>query len=273
MSTPIVTLRASSWSDLLDCSLRWYAKHVLGIRHPTSAAAYLGTSLHAGTAAFDAGRLPGGTEITATDAAGVFVDKLHHPDEDVARTEDDLPLSEAERIGITLTARYCQQVAPQRKYIAVEHQFEALDVGTEYGVIRFTGTTDRIRELPDGRRGVSDIKSGARAVEGIKTTPRAVTDKHGPQVGLYTLLAEQSLSCALDAPAEIVGLQTTSMAHVATGEIENPKLSLVGTDDQPGLIEIAAKMMSTGLFPPNPGSNTCAPKWCPYFDKCIYRSR
>lgn len=273
MSEPLATLRASSWADLLDCSLRWQAKNILGIRSPSSAAAHLGTSLHAGTAAFDAARLPGGSPITADDAAGVFVDALHHPQEEVARTDDDMPLTEAERIGITLTARYCTAVAPSHTYIAVEHRFEDLDVTTEHGVVRFTGTTDRIRETPDGRRGVSDLKSGQRAVEGIKTTPRAVTDKHGPQVGLYTLLAEASLGYALEAPGEIIGLQTTSSAAVATGEIEQPKLALLGSDEQPGLIELAAQMFKSGLFMPNPGSLTCSPKYCPYWDRCVYRAR
>jgi len=272
MSDP-VTIRASSFSDLLDCALRWYATHILGMQRPASAAAHLGTSLHVGTGMFDAARLPGGTPITADDAAGAFVDALHHPKEDVERTDDDLPLKDAERIGIALTARYCTDLAPKQKYIAVEHRFEALDVRTEHGTLRFSGTTDRIRETADGKRGIADVKSGQRAVEGIKTTPRAVTDKHGPQIGIYTLLAEQSLGYALDAPGQIIGMQTTSSAAVATGEIEQPKLALLGDDEHPGLIDLAARMMKEGIFMPNPGSLTCSPRYCPYWEKCCYRPR
>lgn len=270
----LATIRASSWADLCDCSLRWYARNVLGMSTPTSAAAALGTALHAGTAAFDSSRLPGGSPITRDDAAGVFVDALHHPKEDVVRTKDDDSIEKTEIIGIMLTMKYCGDVAPRRKYLAVEHSFNSLMVSTDYGVVRFTGTTDRIRETPDGRRGISDLKSGKRSVEGVSSgAPRAVTTGRGPQVGLYTLLAEQSLGYALDAPAEIVGLQTSARAHVASALIEAPKLALVGTDEQPGLIEIAAKMLKSGIFPPNPGSILCSAKFCPYHAKCIYRAR
>lgn len=273
MTSLLASIRASSWSDLLDCSLRWYAKHVLGMNRPASAASHLGTSLHVGTAAFDSARLPGASQISADDAAGAFVDALHHPKEEVERTDDDLPLKDAERIGIALTARYCTELAPKQTYIAVEHSFESLDVQTEHGTLRFSGTADRIRETADGKRGIADVKSGKRAVEGIKTSPRAVTDKHGPQIGIYTLLAEQSLGYALDAPGQIIGLQTTSSAAVATGEIEQPKLTLLGDDEHPGLIDIAARMMKEGIFIPNPGSMTCSSRYCPYWDRCVYRPR
>lgn len=272
--TPIATIRASSWSDLLDCSLRWYSKHVLGMNLPATGAAHLGTSLHAGAGAFDSSRLPGGSPISATEAAGVFVDTLHHPDEDVDRRDDDLPLKDAERIGVALTARYCADIAPTHRYRAVELRLDALDVETDSGVLRFTGTTDRIRETADGKAGAVDLKSGKRAVEGITSgKPRAVTAKHGVQVGLYTLLAEQNLGITLDAPAEIIGLQTTEKAHVATGEIAEPKLALLGTDEQPGLIELAARQLKSGLMIPNPGSNLCGRRFCPFFSKCVYRTR
>lgn len=272
--TPLATIRASSWADLLDCSLRWASKHVIGLNIPATGAAHLGTSLHAGAGAYDSSRLPGGSPISATDAAGVFVDTLRHPEEDVDLRDDDLPLKDAERIGVALTARYCADIAPTHRYLAVELHFEALDVETDCGIIRFTGTTDRIRETADGKAGAVDLKSGKRAVEGITSgNPRAVTAKHGLQLGLYTLLAEKNLGFTLDAPAEIIGLQTTEKAHVAVGEIAEPKLALLGTDEQPGLIELAARMFRSGDFMPNPGSMLCSSRYCPYYDKCIYRAR
>jgi RecB family exonuclease len=58
--------------------------------------------------------------------------------------------------------------------------------------VRLTGTTDRVRVLEDGRKGISDVKTGGRATEKDKSTGklRAVTKGHHPQLGVYTLMAE-----------------------------------------------------------------------------------
>lgn len=69
---------------------------------------------------------------------------------------------------------------------------------------------------------------------------RAVTKGHHIQLGIYTLMAEQASGERLDAPAEIIGLQTTKEAPVATGEVADVKTPLLGTEDHPGLIQIAA---------------------------------
>jgi hypothetical protein len=80
---PLTFIRASSLSELFDCAHRWEGKHLLGMRSPRSAPAQLGTAVHAGTARFDAARLPGGTPITADDAAGAVVDAIYRPEEAV----------------------------------------------------------------------------------------------------------------------------------------------------------------------------------------------
>jgi hypothetical protein len=67
----------------------------------------------------------------------------------------------------------------------------------------------------------------------------------------------------LDAPAEIIGLQTTKGAPCATGEVADVKTPLLGSDEHPGLIEIAAGMLKSGEFPPNPKSYLCSAKYCP----------
>jgi len=173
---------------------------------------------------------------------------------------------------VKLTARYCQEISPTRRYAAVELACDALDIGTEYGVVRVTGTTDRIRIADDGRMGISDLKSGGRATE--KTADggrRAVTKGHHIQLGIYTLMAEQASGERLDAPAEIIGLQTTKEAPVATGEVADVKTPLLGTEEHPGLIQIAARMLRDGVFPPNPKSMLCSAKYCPaYGSRCRY---
>lgn len=49
----VIRIRASSWSSLFDCAMRWEASNLLGLRMPSNPRAMLGTAVHAGTAAFD----------------------------------------------------------------------------------------------------------------------------------------------------------------------------------------------------------------------------
>lgn len=251
------TVRASSLPELLDCGFRWYAKNELRLRLPSSPPAHMGQALHAGTAAYDQARLEG-QAVKPDDAAGVFVDHLHRPPEDV-EWGDSSP-KKLEPVGLRVLTHYCTDLAPQRTYEAVELRCEALDVVTEYGTVRLTGTTDRIRRTADGRRGISDLKTGARAVG---TDGRAVTKGHGLQMGIYSLLAEQASGQAMDDAAEIVGLQTTQQARVGVGRIEDVRTPLVGTPNEPGIIDLAAQTLNAGLFIPNPRSNLCNPKYCP----------
>lgn len=267
---PLATIRASSWPSLFDCAHRWYFQNIVGLHIPSSGNAALGTAIHAGTAAFDESRLTGEhiDVVTAVDTARAA---LQSPDQEVA-WDDSLTPVEADGFAIKLTSRYCQEISPTRQYAAVELTCEALDIGTEYGVVRVTGTTDRIRITDNGRKGISDLKSGGRATE--KTADggrRAVTKGHHIQLGIYTLMAEQASGERLDAPAEIIGLQTTKETPVATGEVADVKTPLLGTDDHPGLIQIAARMLKDGIFPPNPKSMMCSAKYCPaYGAHCHY---
>lgn len=267
---PLGVIRASSWPSLFDCAFRWYWQNIVGLRSPSSGAAALGTAIHHGTAVFDAARIAG-KPVSVDEAVEASREKVFDPGQDVA-WDDALTEREADGYAVRLTARYCQDIAPTREYAAVELGCEALDVSTEHGVVRLTGTTDRVRLLADGRMGISDIKSGARATEkDADGNRRAATKGHQLQLGIYTLMAEQALQARLDAPAEIIGLQVSKDTPVGTGEIADVKTPLLGTDEHPGLIEIAARMLKSGVFPPNPKSMLCSRKFCPAHEgRCPY---
>lgn len=265
MKEPIGIIRASSWPSLFDCALRWKYQNIDRLRLPSSGAAHLGTAIHAGTAMFDQARMDG-APISADDAAGVTIDALNNPEDEVA-WDDKLDANGAAKIGVTLTARYCAEIAPLRQYSAVELQCHALDIETEHGVVRVTGTTDRVRVLTDGRQGISDLKSGARAVG---ADGKAVTKGHHLQVGIYQIMAEQETGTLMEAPAEIIGLQTSGKGQCGTGEFGDVKTPLLGNEEQPGLIEIAAGMLKSGVFPPNPKSMLCSAKYCPAYHLCKY---
>lgn len=264
----LIVIRASSLAEMMDCPARWAAKHIDRKSMPRSAAAQLGTAVHASTGAFDASRLPGANPITADDAAGALVDAIYHPEEDV--DWDDTKPAEAERIGLALHARYCADIAPHRKYTGVELKCERLDI-PDLG-IALTGTTDRVRELPDGKRGISDLKTGGRAVG---TDGTVATQGHAVQLGVYELLAEHAMGMAIEAPAEIVGLQTGKTAaaqRVGTGEVVGARAVLVGTADSPGLLEAASQIVKGGLFYGNARSMLCSPKFCPVFTTCRWKA-
>lgn len=263
----LVSIRASSLSTLFDCPARFEAIHIDGKRLPRSGAAQLGTAVHASTAVFDASRLAGGSPVTADDAASALVDAIHRPEEDVD-WEDSKP-QDAERIGLALHARYCADIAPQQKYIGVEVTCERLEI-PDLG-IALTGTTDRIRETADGLIGIADLKTGGRAVgaDGSVTTAG-----HGPQMGVYELLAEQVIGRPITAAAQIIAMSTGKTAaaqRVGTGEIEGARAALVGTGDQPGMLEHASRIIHSGLFFGNSKSVLCSPKYCPAHLTCTYK--
>ncbi|GFN25453.1 hypothetical protein ADE_11510 [Achromobacter denitrificans] len=262
----IIPIRASSLAELFDCPARWEAKNLLGMRMPSSGAARLGTAIHAGTAAFDQAKLDG-TPITPDDAAGELIKALYDTEEEVD-WEDAQP-RDAERIGLALHTRYCAQIAPQQDYVAVELTCDRMEI-SDLG-IALTGTTDRVRRTDSGELGIADLKSGARAVGSDGTV---ATAGHGPQMGVYEILAQHALGEPITAPAQIVGLQTGKTAaaqRVGTGEISGARDALVGTDDSPGLLQHASRLVHSGSFYGNPKSVLCSGKYCPRHPTCKFK--
>ena len=264
------TVRASSWSALFDCAMRFEAHNLLGMRLPSSPRALLGTAVHASTAAYDQGRIDNAS-LTADDTAGIAVDAIRTPKEDVDWSGSDLTKREAERTALILHGMYCQQIGSKTVYRYVELATKPLviDCGGDV-VIELTGTLDRSRvsEAGDGL-GIKDLKTGAMAV----TDGVAKTKGHAPQIGTYELLLEHTTGLPVTAPGEIIGLKTKGKPEVATGIITGAREVMVGNDASPGLIEHAAQMFRSGLFPPNPSSQLCNPRYCARWATCLFRDR
>lgn len=268
VATPVGIVRASSWSTLFDCSLRWYYQNVMKMRLPSGGAAQLGTALHKSTAVYDVPRVVG-CAPNLTEACDALVETIEKPEHDVA-WDDDLRQDAAASIGVALTKKYAAEIAPDHEYRAVEVKCDALDIATDYGVVRLTGTTDRVRVTADGQEGIADIKSGARAVD---VNGKASKKGRHLQTGIYKLMAENALGRTFEAPDEIIGLNTGKTAvaqRVGTAEIADSRTPLVGYDEVPGLIELAARMLKSGTFPPNPQSYLCSPKYCAGYHKCRF---
>lgn len=262
----IVTIRASSLKDLMDCPARFEAKQIRGLKTPRSGKAQLGTAVHKSTGIFDQAKLDGNA-IKPDDAAGALVDAIHRPEEAV-EWDDDLDANGAEKIGLALHTKYCEVIAPQQDYAAVEVTCDRLEIA-DLG-IALTGQTDRIRRV-DGGFGISDLKTGKAAV---RTDGSVDTSRHAMQLGVYELLAENASGVAITQPAQIVGLQTgkTDKAQrVGTAEVHTARDLLIGTPDQPGVLEYAAKLIHAGLFYGNPSSPLCHERYCPIFKTCQFR--
>lgn len=259
-------IRASSFGKFFDCAYSWEGEHLLRIRKPAGLRALLGTSVHAGTAAFDSARL-NKSDIQPDDAAAVFIDTLHHPEYDVDFTDDNIKFAEAERIGLTLTTKYCTEIAPQFNYVAVEMALEPLVIDCGGGTtITLTGTMDRARvaESHDGTI-IPDVKTGARVV----SNGEANIKSRSAQTGTYQLMYENTTG-ERTAGAQIIGLGTTSKTPIAVSPVFDARRVLIGTDEAPGLIQLAADMFRAGLFPPNPQSYLCSKTYCARWNTCIY---
>jgi hypothetical protein len=261
-----ITVRASSLPELFDCPARWEAKFVRKLRLPRSGAAQLGTAIHAGTAVFDRACIDG-NPVTADEAAGVVVDAIHNPDDDVDWGEDTP--SSAESIGVALHKMYCRDIAPRQKYAAVEATCERLEI-TDIGIV-LTGTTDRVTITDDGY-GIADIKTGKTAVAADGTVKTA---GHAAQIAVYELLAEHATGTVIDAPAKIIGLQvakTDKGRRAGVGTISGARELLVGDGNgRPGLLKLAAGILTRGDFYGNPRSQLCSEKFCPAYKNCRWR--
>jgi hypothetical protein len=264
MTKKIVRIRASSLSELFDCPARWEAKNILNMRSTNNGKAQLGTAIHAGTAAFDQAVLDG-NPISIDDSCEPLVKAIWDAEYPVDWGDDTQ--KGAEQIGIRLLSKYCKEIVPTQQYAAVEVACENLEI-TDLGLM-LTGTADRIRIVGD-EYGLSDLKSGGRAVG---SDGRSVTSGHGAQLGVYELLAEHTFGKAMTLPAQIIGLQTAkTTARVGLGEIPNVRAALIGTEEDPGLLQHASRLIHSGAFYGNPKSMLCSGKFCPRHAACKYRS-
>lgn len=264
----MIDIRASSLPELFDCPARWEAKHLNGLRLPTGGSAQLGTAVHAGTAAFDQGRIDG-SGLTAEDAAGAVVDAIHQPAGEVDWNSSDWTPQTAEKVAISLHKKYCGEVAPGIDYLAVEADAGRLEI-SDIG-IALTGHVDRVYADESGKIGIADLKTGKNAVAADGTVN---TTGHAAQLAVYALLAESALDQPVQAPAVIIGLQTAKTEkgqRVGVGKIDAAREILVGNEHRPGLLDAAAGLLKSGIFYGNPRSRLCSKKYCPAWEICRWR--
>jgi hypothetical protein len=263
-----ITIRASAWGALFDCAMKFEGEHLLGMRKASGLRATLGTAVHASTAANDQAKLDG-NPLTPDDTAGVLIDALHSPTQDVDYSGDDLTVGEAERIGLALHVRYCLDIAPQFEYTAVEMKLSPFEIDCGGGtVVRLAGSMDRARvaRREDGIA-IPDLKTGRAIIQNGQVNLKGKS----AQLGTYQLLYEHTTG-EETVGGQIIGLPTSGTAEPKVSPLFDARRVMLGTDQQRGLIEYAAEMFRTGLFPPNPQSVLCSPKFCARWKACMFHA-
>lgn len=259
-------IRASSVGELFDCGARFEAKHINGLWMPTNPKAQLGTSVHAGAEAYDNSILTN-EPITMDDIHYVVSSTLRGNADSVDWSDYDI--DEFEKIAWNLTDLYCKEIAPKMSYVAIE--VKASDLTISDLNLTLTGSIDRIYKVDDEHFGVADLKTGGSIVAKDGTVN---TLGYGMQLGVYELLAMNSLGYNITEPAKIIGLQTAKTQkglRAAIGEVSCPSKNLVGDAEHPGILMTIARVMSSGLFLGNPKSNLCGEKFCPIYKTCTWR--
>ena len=264
----MIEIRSSSWGDLLDCAARWSAIHIEKIYRPSSVPAMMGTAIHYGTAIYDSAKVEQRTP-SIEEAVEAAHQKVRQPDEEIKWMADDYSRRQAEEITIKATELYCREVSPLYEYSAVELRPVPLDIDVDGQIIRITGQMDRTRIIKDplyeNGEGITDVKTGKRIVD---SQGKVSTKGFKFQLGVYEILTEHSYGRKVTLPAQIAAVSTAKQPKAGTAAVYDAKALMLGTPEEPGIIETAGRMVKAGLFPPNPYSRLCSEKFCPIYHRC-----
>ncbi|TCG08357.1 hypothetical protein BZM27_12540 [Paraburkholderia steynii] len=263
-----IKVRASSWGGLFDCAMRWEGQHLLGMRMPVGIRAVLGTALHASTATYDRAYIDH-EPMRIDDAASVLAARIHTPEYETDYRHDDITPQQAESIGLRLHHMYCEQITPTMHYVDVETTLKPFDIDCGGGLtVTLTGTMDRARVsapphvahpiIPDLKSGRAVISKGDAKIKG-----------RSAQLGTYELLYSHTRGVETGG-SQVIALSATSKPAVAVSPVFDARRVMVGTEHEKGLIEHAAEMFRSGLFPPNPSSIMCSPRYCPRWGTCPF---
>ena len=254
-------VRSSSFGSFFDCPLRWAQMNLYGNTLPSTAPAAIGSAVHESTACFDKHRADH-DPISTLDAAEVAVNYIRRPEEEVIW--GDVSTDKAVEIALGAHTRYCNDISPKFEYEVIEKTLDPMEIEVNDDVtVELTGTLDRIYKV-GSKRGVSDVKTGVRAMS-------MNTGKHKAQVGIYSLLAENTLGYPMELPEQILALQTSTNYEAGVFEVADARSVLIGTDDHIGLLQCMGAMLKEGLFYGNPQSWLCSDKYCSHYKQCNFR--
>lgn len=260
-------IRSSEISVVFSCPLRYYVQKILGKQMPSTAPAAIGTAVHKSTAAYDESRLDSNKArwLTIDDTAEAILEHFADPGEEI--NWEDVSMDKAVERAVGVHMRYCTEIAPTHTYTHVENTFDTMPIEVEVDEesirLELTGTVDRVFQR-DGKFGVADLKTGAAACA-------QSSGKHKAQLGAYELLSEFNLGILIEESGELIKLQTSSNFKVAVQDVSEAREALLGNEEFPGMLYHLARMLKSGDFYCNPNSWLCNKKYCPHYNKCIYK--
>lgn len=260
-------ISGSMFASFFSCPLRWSKIHLDGQFLPSTAPAAIGTAVHKSTATYDASRLEDNKArwLTIDDSAEEILQHFRDPGDEI--DWGDMRLEQAVERAVGVHMRYCADIAPAHTYTHVENTFQAMpiDCTVDEQSIRLDlrGTVDRVF-MRDGKYGVADLKTGAAALN-------QNSGKHKAQLGAYELLAEYNLGILVEESGELIKLQTSANFRVGVDNVSNAREALLGNEEDPGMLIHMARALKSGDFYGNPNSWLCTEKYCPHFNKCIYK--
>lgn len=264
----LINIRASSLSELFDCPARWEAKHVLNMNKTTSGSARLGTAWHEATACYDIAKINGKKDEQTLDYALYVFEKVIEEEREQEVIWDDGEKESVMSAGSWLVKEYVSQWADKIQYVEIETTHSAIELN-DIG-LRITGTTDAIVKDSSGSYCVLDKKSGANAVS---ASGEVEWRKHWMQLGVYEILAGQRMD--INGAPMVLGGQVAKTEKGRRMSIvqlpESPRSRLLGSEEMPGVLHKAAKILNSGNFHGNPNSYLCSKKYCPRHDICIYK--
>lgn len=247
-----IRLRASSLADLMDCAMRWEGIHLMGITSPTGFRAHLGKALHHGANIFDGAKF-NNEQVNIEDGISAFVNAFKKPESEIDWRGVNRGKLEVQ--GIMLTRTYCADISPRYNYIAVEERMPEVEAQSHGITITLTGQVDRLQRYEDAW-GVVDLKSTARPGGDYRA-----------QLAVYQELGAARMGTEPRIEAGVIEMRTQGEATVEPKSIPIPHGYLLGDGftGEEGLLDIAARMLKQGVFPPNPRSNFCHPDYCPRY--------
>ena len=255
-----INIRPSGVNSFMACPKKWAAQTLMGYRGWGSFATVRGTGVHAGAEAIWRESISAGSKIInisrAQDAAVESVEKAFE-EEDIRLDKDDFTETKdgAKDSAAAGAAIYCEMAEKIEIPKFVEHNM-SIDLGDN---ITVRGTADFI-----GHDGI---------VEDIKTsTSKSDPKKHTAQLGVYARLADlNGIKADLD-NARIQNIaynKSKTVGHLLPFKLNMTLTSyLINTLKERTILVRQNPYELDLLFPANPSSYLCNPKYCSYWDDC-----
>jgi len=256
-----ITLRPSGVSSFMACPKKWAATTLMGYRGWGSFQTARGTGVHAGAEQIWTESMSKNKKIiNVSQAQDAAVESVIHTFEtedirldktDFSHTIDNVKDSAAEGAKI-----YCSMAEEIEIPKFVEHRME-LDMGDNIWV---KGTADYIGH--DGI--VEDIKTSSK-----KTSP----NQHAAQLGVYAKLAKltgiENASLTDARIQNVAYLKNSVNGHLLPFKLNETLSSyLINTLKERTILARQNPLEIDLLFPANPSSFLCNPKYCAYWDDC-----